>query len=102
MPGPAVDECGADPVLAQLLGPLGEQVGAGGAQLGARLLGEPGQALGGSRGGLEVVAQTARRGHLGVDIHFGGDGGVGARRRARRNASVARVSVASPWWVPAT
>ena len=81
----SLDELGPDPLVAQLLGSLRQQVGPGRAELGARRLGELRQALGRARRGLEVVAQTPRRGHLGVDVDFGGDGGVGAGPRPRRH-----------------
>ena len=45
--GPTVlDELGPDPFVAQLLGPFGQEVGAGRAELGPGRFGELGQALG--------------------------------------------------------
>ena len=99
---PSSDELAPHPVVAQLLAALGQQMGTGRAQLVARRLGEAAKPFGRARLGLELLAQTPRRGYLGVDVDVGDDGGVGGARAPARMASVARVSVASPWWVPAT
>ena len=78
-PGPAgLDQLRAHPVVAELLGPFGQQVGPGRTELGARRLGE---AVPGARGRRDSDSRSSRSRRagvdLGVDVDLGGDRAVG-------------------------
>ena len=103
-PGPAgLDQLRAHPVVAQLLGPLGQDVGPGRAQLGAGRLGEPSPGGSGRRDSDSRSARSRRAESISAAMSTSVVTVVCVRALAPdRTASVKRVSVASPWWVPAT
>ena len=80
-----------DPVLAEALGPLGQQVEPGGAELLAGRLVESGQPVGAAGLGLGVAALAAGGGHL-----------VRQSTSTVNGLASSSSSLASPWWVPAT